>query len=173
MRARITTVIVALVLALSLAAAVAAGPLEDANAAYGRGDYAHALRLLRPLADQGNATAQYNLGLLYERGRGVTQDFAEAGRWLRKAADQGFAKAQFALGNMYTLGLGGPQDYVQAHRWFNLAASRFPASEAKERDQAVKLRDRVAASMTPAQIAEAQKLAREWKPSKPTEEKKP
>jgi len=68
MRARITTAIVALVLALSLAAPVAAGPLEDANAAYGRGDYAHALRLWRPLAAQGNATAQYNLGLLYEGG---------------------------------------------------------------------------------------------------------
>jgi TPR repeat protein len=170
---RSTAALVAFVLALSLAAPVAAGPLEDAKAAYGHGDYAHALRLWRPLADQGNATAQYNLGLLYERGLGVTQDFAEAGLWFRKAADQGFAKAQFALGNMYTLGLGVPQDSVHALKWFNLAAARFPASEAKERDQAAKLRDRITARMTPAQIAEAQKLVGEWKPSKPKEKNKP
>ena len=60
----------AIVLLLSLAAPVAAGPLEDANAAYGRGDYATALRLLRPLADQGDADAQINLGFMYANGRG-------------------------------------------------------------------------------------------------------
>jgi hypothetical protein len=54
-----------------------------------------------------------------------------------------------------------PQDYVQAHMWFNLAASRAPASE---RDEAIKMRNIAASRMTPAQIAEAQKLAREWKP---------
>jgi TPR repeat protein len=57
-----------------------------------------------------------------------------------------------------------PQDYVQAHKWLNLAASRFPASEKENRDKAVKYRDLATAKMTPAQIAEAQKLAREWKP---------
>ena len=57
-----------------------------------------------------------------------------------------------------------PQDFVQAHKWWNLAASRFDASEKEYRDQAVRNRDLVAARMTPAQIAEAQKLAREWKP---------
>jgi TPR repeat protein len=65
---------------------------------------------------------------------------------------------------MYAKGEGVPQDYVQAHKWFNLAASRFPASEKENRDKAVENRDRIAAKMTPAQIAEAQKLAREWKP---------
>jgi TPR repeat protein len=65
---------------------------------------------------------------------------------------------------MYAFGAGVAQNYVQAHKWFNLAAARFPASETEKRDLAVKSRDIVAAKMTPAQIAKAQKLAREWKP---------
>ncbi len=77
---------------------------------------------------------------------------------------QGYAFAQFALGSMYEKGQGVPQDYVQAHTWYNLAASRSPPGT--DRDNAVKNRDIVAAKMTPAQIAEAQRLAREWKPKK-------
>ena len=63
---------------------------------------------------------------------------------------------------MYSNGQGVPQDYAQAHMWFNLAASKYPPGE--DRDKAVKGRDIVAAKMTPAQISEAQKLAREWRP---------
>jgi Sel1 repeat len=66
---------------------VAAGPGEDAMAAYARGDYITALRILRPLADQGDAQAQYNLGVLYDNGLGVPQDDAEAMKWYRKAAE--------------------------------------------------------------------------------------
>ncbi len=98
---------------------------------------------------------------MYERGHGVPQDYAEAVGWYRKAAEQGVAVAQRSLGAMYYNGEGVPQDYVQAHMWFNLAASSFPSGE--KRDTAVKNRDIVAEKMTPAQIAEAQKLAREWK----------
>jgi hypothetical protein len=65
---------------------------------------------------------------------------------------------------MHQRGDGVAQDYVQAHMWLNLAGSRFPASEKDERDKAVIARDMVASKMTPVQIAEAQKLAREWKP---------
>ena len=133
-------------------------------AAYNRGDYATALRELRPLAEQGVAEAQLNLALMYANGRGVPQDYAEAMKWYRKAAEQGHAEAQVNLGIMYQNGKGVPQDYVQAHMWYNLAASRFPLS--KDRDEAVKNRDHVAKTMTPAQITEAQKLAREWKPKK-------
>ncbi len=80
------------------------------------------------------------------------------------AAEQGDARAQSNLGLMYVGSLGVPQDYVQAHMWLDLAASRFPSGE--DRDKALKERDRVAKKMTPAQISEAQKLAREWKPKK-------
>ncbi len=65
---------------------------------------------------------------------------------------------------MYEQGQGVPQDYVQAHMWFNLAASRSPPGA--DHAKAVKNRDILAAKMTPAQIAEAQRMAREWKPKK-------
>jgi TPR repeat protein len=105
------------------------------------------------------------LGLpVYDDGDGVPQDYAEALKWYRKAADQGNASAQFNLGKMYDNGQGVPQDYVQAHLWLNLAASQFSASEKEKRDHAIKYRNLVTSKMTPAQIGEAQKLAREWKP---------
>src|SRR5713226_5680439 len=98
--------LVALVLSVSLAAPVAAGPYEDGLAAAQHGDYATALRLWRPLADQGHADAQNNLGVMYSNGRGVPQDYAEAARWYSKAADQGFAAGQYNLGIMYEQGHG-------------------------------------------------------------------
>ncbi len=131
-------------------------------AAYKLGAYAAALREWRPLAEQGNAKAQYNLGLMYRKGQGVPQDDAEGVGWYRKAAEQGHASAQYNLGFIYGKGQGVPQDDAQAHMWFDLAASRYPPGEG--RDQAVRNRDNVAEKMTPAQISEAQKLAREWKP---------
>jgi TPR repeat protein len=150
--------VAALILAVSFAGSVAAGPFEDATVAYGKGDYATALRLIRPLAEgQGNVLAEFNLGLMYENGQGVPQDYAAAMSWYRKAAEQGSARAQVNLGVMYGTGEGVPQDYVIAHMWLNLAAVNG------DKD-AVKGRDMVAAQMTPAQIAEAQKLARGWKP---------
>ena len=85
-------------------------------------------------------------------------------KWNRKAAEQGDAGAQYNLGVMYDNGQGVPQNYAQTHMWFNFAASRFPPGD--RRDIAVKSRDNVAMRMTPAQISEAQKLAREWRPKK-------
>ncbi len=137
---------------------------DEAVAAYQRGDYATALREWRLLAEQGDAAAQNNLGTMYYKGRGVPYDYAQAVKWYRKAAEQGNAGAQNNLGFMYHLGRGVPQDYSKAHMWFNLAASRYPLGE--DRDEAVKNRDIVAMMMTPAQISEAKKLAREWKPKK-------
>ncbi len=133
-------------------------------AAYQRGDYATAIREWRPLAKQGMAEAQFTLGFMYGYGQGAPQDYAKAMGWYRKAAEQGDADAQHNLGVMYGNGQGVPQDYAQAHMWYNLAASKFPPGE--DRDAAVKNRDIVAKMMTPAQLSEAQKLAREWKPKK-------
>jgi len=93
----------------------------------------------------------------YDRG-----DYAAALREFRPLAEQGNAKAQKYLGLIYVGDLGVPQDYVQAHMWLDLAASIFSPGE--DRDLAVKYRDIYAKMMTPAQISEAQKLAREWKP---------
>lgn len=186
----------ALIMVFGFAAPAAAGPLEDADAAYSRGDYASALRIIRPLAEQDNARAQFRLGVMYGSGEGVPksdaeqlkwfrraayqgdadaqyfvgamysfginglqQDYAEAVKWFRLAADQGRANAQAVLGTMYTQGHGMPQDYVRAHMWLNLSAAQGDQDAAKKRDN-------VAQHMTPAQIAEAQKLAREWMPNK-------
>ena len=112
---------------------------------------------LRTKADQGDAEAQYNLGVMYSKGRGVPQHFKEAVRWYRLAADQGYAQAQVHLGFMYATGLGVSQDYTQAHMWYNLGASNGFADAAKQRDQ-------LAAKMSPRDLSEAQRLATEWKP---------
>jgi TPR repeat protein len=86
----------------------------------------------------------------------LPQDYAEAVKWYRRAAEQGGDMAQLKLGEMYSEARGWPEDLVQAHMWFNLAAahSGFGANK----------RDALARRMTPEQIAEAERLAREWKP---------
>ena len=129
-------------------------------------DYVEAVKWYRKAADQGVADAQNNLALMYGNGQGVPQDYAEAMKWYRKAAEQGNASAQSNLGVMYGIGKGVPQDYVQAHKWLNLA-SAFALKE-KAGEGAAKGRDLISAKMTPEQIAEAQKLAREWKPTSST-----
>jgi TPR repeat protein len=150
-------------LALALIGTAIAGPFEDGLVANRRQDYAEALRLWGQLADQGNARAQFSIGQMYYIGQGVPRDNTKADGWYRKAADQGFDYAQFNLGVAYEDGgLGVPQDYALAYMWFNLASS--PATNTDLRQMAVENRDKVAAKMTPAQIAGAQRMAREWKP---------
>ncbi len=127
-------------------------------------DHAEAVKWYRKAAARGHAKALYNLGVMYDIGQGVTQDYARAAKWYHMAAGRGYAIAQSNLGLMYSSGQGVTQDYVQAHIWLNVAASSFPPG--KDRDKAVKYRDIVAEKMTPAQISEAQKLAREWRPKK-------
>ena len=90
-------------------------------------------------------------------GCGVPQDDVQAVKWYRLAADQGDADAQSNLGLMYANGRGVPQDHVQAHKWFDLAGAGGDEDGRKNRD-------RLATRMTLAQIAEAQRLAREWQP---------
>ena len=127
-------------------------------------DYATAVTWYRKAAEKGLVEAQSQLGSMYFNGRGVPQDYIEALSWNRKAADRGNAISQLNLASMYFNGRGTPKDNVQAYMWSILALSRFPASPKEYRDKAVYFRDQIAAKMTPAQIAEAQKLAREWKP---------
>jgi hypothetical protein len=88
-----------------------AGALEDGQAAFDRKDYALAVQIWRPLADQGDAEAQYNIGLSY-----MSDNLDEAARWYGLAADQGNAKSQFALGNIYAVGHGVPKDLVKAYK---------------------------------------------------------
>ena len=198
---------------VSMAAIAVAGPFEDVLAAAERGDYSTANWLLRPLADQGNAVAQFDLGFMYDTGHGVMQDYGEAMRWYRLAAQQGNALAQYNLGFMYANGHGVSQAYAEAakwyllsaeqgytwaqfylgfflangqgvsknlvlaHMWLSLAAtSRFnpPFGSLKTIDEkerralatlAAGARAKLELQMTPDQIAEARKLAGEWKPT--------
>ena len=106
------------------------------------------------LAEQGHGDAQYLLGQMYHGGLGVPLDYAEAALWYRRAAEQGNPGCQFLLGFLYSTGRGVPKDFVQAHFWFSVSAARGS-------DASRKSRERVAKKMTPAQIAEAQRLARE------------
>jgi predicted aspartyl protease len=121
-------------------------------------DYAEALRWFRKAADQGNTLAQYNLAFMHKKGWGVPQDYAEALRWFRKAADQGYDYAQFDLGLMYANSEGIARDYVHAYMWFNLSA-------AKGNQSAAQYRELIAGQMSDVQIAEAQKLTREYVPN--------
>ena len=111
---------------LGLTAPAWAG-LDEGVAAYHRADYATALRELRPLAEQGNAQAQYALGIMYNKGEGVPQNDAEAVKWWRKAAEQGHAIAQYTLGILYDMGLGVPQDYAKSLQWYRKAAEQGDA----------------------------------------------
>jgi TPR repeat protein len=110
MRNVIKAAIVALVIAL--ATPLAAQDFDAGMEAYQRGDYTAALSEFRPLADQGLATAQTNLGIMYHDGLGVLQDFAEAIMWYEKAAIQGNVFAFYNLGLMYAKGNAVAQDVV-------------------------------------------------------------
>ena len=92
---------------------------------------------------------------MYDEGHGVLKDDKLAVKWYRKSADQGNALAQFNLGLMYRKGWGVPKDYVLAYMWFNISATNGDKDVEKSRDIVEK-------KMTPQQIADAQKLSREW-----------
>ena len=130
-------------------------------------DYAAAVKWYLRAAKQGNTYAQVYLGAMYDLGHGVPQNSAEAANWYRKAAERGNAYAQADLGAMYENGQGVSHDYVQAYKWYDLAAKGLFSADTENRDKAINSRDQVAAKMTPAQIAEAQKLVRKWKPNRP------
>ena len=125
-------------------------------------DSVEAAKWYRKAADQGIAKSQYNLGFIYTKGEGVTRDKLEAAKWYKKAAEQGNAGAQSAISLIYANGDGVPKSLVEAHKWSDLAASNSP--DKVIHDKNINNRETLAAMMSPAQIAEAQKLAREWKP---------
>jgi TPR repeat protein len=147
-------IVTALLLALSGAGSVAAGTGEDADAAYGRGDLATAARLYGVLAAQGMASAQFNLGVLYDFGQGVPKDPAMALQWYRAAAAQGHAAAQFNLGGMYFDGQGVAPDQLRAYVWFTLAAIAGAPGASRNRNALVKLLDA-------KQLEEAQRMVRD------------
>jgi len=152
--------------ALAFAAFAAAVPaLADFQAgldAYQKGDYVTAAKEWRPLAETGDAIAQYNLGLLYLDGHGVPQSPVEAANWFRRAAEQDYTQAQHNLGAMYGTGQGVKRDFVQAYKWMNICAAKGNAG-------CVTQRDLIARKLKPSQLSEAQRLSTEFTPQKETD----
>ncbi|MBL7058719.1 sel1 repeat family protein [Patescibacteria group bacterium] len=97
---------------------------EKANIAFNRGDYKTSYNLIKPLAKKGVAQAQYSLGIMYEKGKGVVLNLKKAKKWFKLAAQQGISKAQYKLGLMYRNGKGGEKNYSKAIKWWELAANR-------------------------------------------------
>jgi hypothetical protein len=157
------TAVAAWALALAAVLLAAGAPPARADFAEGlaaldAGDFESALKAWRPLAEAGDAEAQVALAGLYRDGLGLRADLAQAVRWYRRAAEQGEAVAQLNLGDLYTRGAGVPRDLVQAYLWLSLAAAqgrRWPERRRKE----------VAAVMTAAELAEAERLLEAWRPA--------
>ena len=124
-----------------------------------------ALHLLRPLAENGDAEAQYRIGQLYEEALEVANSGTNALEWYKQSAEQGHAHAQFSLGRLFVVGHDISQDYVQAYKWFILSESGLPESDTRARAQAAKARETISPMMTPAQISKAKKLAASWAPN--------
>ena len=118
-------------------------------------DYKTAVKWYALSAEQGDALAQYNLGVMYEKGRGVPQDHKAAFKWYTLSAEQGYAKAQYNLGVTYALGQGVIEDKVYANMWGNILNSNGHEDGKKIMDYLLKQ------GMTPSQIEEAERLAKE------------
>ena len=159
MKTKPLSFLLALTFLFLFSGSVFADDFQDADDAYQSKDYETAYKLLLPLAKQGYAPAQHNLGLMYLRGQEVLQDYKEAIKWYLLAAEQEYSLAQNTVGAMYAQGQGVPQDYVLAHMWFNLASSKGNKNYAHNRNM-------MEGKMTPSQIEKAQEMARNWKPNK-------
>jgi len=125
-------------------------------------NYVEALRWYRMAAEQGDDDALMELFRAYADGRGVPQNDSQALKWLRLAADKGVAEAQYLLGGGYEIGEVTTKNYVYAYMWYTIAA-------AQDSEKAAKARDSIAYKMTPAKIAEAQRMAANWRPKTPEE----
>ena len=136
-----------------------AGPWEDGMVAYNRGDYVPAIRLFRPLAEKGNAIAQYKVAVMHRMGLGVPKSEKEARKWSRLAAKQGNPQAQTLLGSLYYKASGEESpDTVRAYMWYEVAAAQGNA-EAKK-DLALLTKE-----LTPQQVTEAREKAQKCKSS--------
>jgi TPR repeat protein len=132
---------------------------------YGQGvssDFREALSWYRKAAEQGMAPAQFSVGAAYATGREVPKDDREAVKWYVRSAEQNYAPAQLRLGVAYALGAGVARDPVRAHMWISLAIEK----KSQEQEIATEARAKLESELTARQIAEARRLAAEWKAKK-------
>ena len=194
MKTKPLTFLLVLTLLFLFSGSVYGDDFQDGEDAYERKDYKEAFRLFRLSAEQGDAEAQFNLGLMYYIGKGCPKDYKETVKWTRLSAEQGFAKAQHYLGEIYDRGQGVPQNYKEAVKWYRLSAEQgiafaqhdlgkmysegkgvlqdyvlahmwFNLSNSNGFSYAERNRDRVENKMSKQQIEEAQEMARNWKPT--------
>lgn len=146
----------ALLALVLLVASPVRGDFQTALDAYNAGDYETAYREWLPLAEKGTTTAQFNIGMMLERGEGREQDFKTAIEWYVRAAENGFGRAQFRLGEVYEAGQGVERDLIQARKWFGIAEnSRYKGAKKRKK--------KLAKEMTPGEIALGDMWAREYR----------
>lgn len=168
---RRATIITAAVFAIWLSAAGQsradeADQLKDGEWAWGQGDFSEAMALLQPLAEGGNARAQFLVGLMYTVGQGVTQDVPAGVAWFLKSADQGNVDAQYSLGTEYStkeVNDKFPEDYVQAYVWYSLAAEGYKALGKGNIAGSEEMREITARRLTSKEISEGDEKIAEWK----------
>lgn len=157
MKSNLRLMLCAVSLSCAVMPSIGLAGFDEGLAAFDKKDYATALREWRPLASNGDARAQFNLGVMYANGRGVPQDYKEAVKWYRLAADQGNAIAQSSLGVRYANGQGVVSSRVAAYALYNVSAASDPSDE----NRAAGHRARLAESMPTREIEAAQDLSRE------------
>jgi uncharacterized protein len=148
-----------LISAVATAVPAKADSFSQGKAAFSRGNYVQAARLLAPCARRGNPRAQAMLGFMYENGLGAPQAYDVAVELYAGAAERGDPSGQYLLGLMYDKGHGVDRDDVLAYKWLNLAAASAPA---RDRENYLKLRNAVASKMSLNQVVEGQWLALHW-----------
>lgn len=154
MRSRTFSWLASAVLAL-VAVSPSLADFQSALAAYESGDYETAYREWLPLAEQGSPAAQFNIGLMFDRGEGRETAPKQALEWYVRSAENFFGRAQYRLGEMYVSGEGVERDLIQARKWFAIAAeSKYPGAK--------KQKKKIAKEMTPGEIALGDMWAREF-----------
>lgn len=140
---------------IMMAVPVYANDFEEGLTAIYETNYDKALEKLKPLAENGHAAAQYNLGVMYEWGNGVERNNSEALKWYKSSAEHFHKDAQNNLGALYSKGEGTQQDFVEALKWFIISAEN--GSEGGQKNIRI-----VEKRMSYEQISQAQKLANDW-----------
>ena len=156
--------LILLLLTVTAVVPARADAFANGSRAYAAHKYVLSAEIFLPLAEQGDARAQTYLGVMYLRGQGVPQNFRVAAYWLHLASEAGLPAAQYFLGLMYDKGQGVAQDFVLAHAWLNLAVAHAGPGL---RSRWELIRNAVASKMTEWQLAEARRLAYEWRPETP------
>ena len=159
-------------LLLVLAGQPARADFQQGLQSYYRMSFSKALAAWLPLAEEGHAKAQYQIGIMYYNGEGVPQSYDEAAKWYERAAKGGDGDAQFNLGLMYAQGIGRERDYVLAHVWFTLAASTYASRQREtwaitDPYWAARNRDWAASKLTSDQLATARKRIQELRSNMP------